>query len=1001
MNFSNSTNTRFDSNLIKLQISRSRFLRMAPLIIWVLAVLFPMLIGSRLYFASLKQQQQEIAAQTRQLLMTRLQQFMARLKQDQIARSFFNMYECETLYTEYIRQPMPEKFENIPIVRALPAFDQNITSELASFSNYLSKEYGFKPEFLLALDEDESRCGMRLSKRLGVDAQTTMVLQSELAQMARNLNLATTYTSDLPLELRHYRDFPGFNQILGISHFFNTRFWRVDGRFSARLNQQFYLVTMRYPSQPGHGNYLLVGFAADNIPQRHILQQISRELSDEQVSVRTGYSSGRDFPVFVENAGKLELLNKLPATFENIYADQVTDTDKKRVISVSHDSGMAFRQLKRRTDGINLLLLIAGSLSFLFAAGISLGRLKLTAKLTRIIAASFISCMLFPLTAVFWLGLLQTRTSSETDVQQTMQIISQKIGELDQSFLLLSYHRMFRLKEIAQYLAQLPMESWEKYVRYMFLPELKRRFSKQFFNYYIYNARDREYYRGQGPQEDQIKGEMSRLFVGASRKLMMQIGAMSELSASKRDRISQLADFASGLMDQLMRPNLLNELYRTQGGLFLSDFMAIRFSYCSHFLRRNSKIIGYMVFTTDNLLLMDAVAEALENRQIPAEFSINDYHVELIFYPVNDYDERGLLDRVDFRGGRAPFNADKYHEIARAVYAGADFNQINNLHMSDPHLIVTDRIFNGYVFAFATARPKHRQNITRLPQALLFAIAITSCLLLGAGIAKLLLLQIPPFLSAMREVENDRYDWQLSLPGGDEFAELAGCINKMRLSLFERKKMMQLVSANAIEAARSDLHDQLVARRRAAAILFCDIRNFTTISEDRSAEEVVEMLNSYFSRMCPIIEQNSGFIDKLIGDAIQAVFYGSGETAVLAASRAALQMRNSLSDFNSERVTNGQFAIDNGIGIASGMVVTGLVGSQNGKLDAALLGNVLHRAQLLEAKSKYARTTKILLAAEAWQQVRDLVCVEQVNHGDSADSESEKQPLYELIGLTS
>ena len=251
----------------------------------------------------------------------------------------------------------------------------------------------------------------------------------------------------------------------------------------------------------------------------------------------------------------------------------------------------------------------------------------------------------------------------------------------------------------------------------------------------------------------------------------------------------------------------------------------------------------------------------------------------------------------------------------------------------------------------------------------------------------------------MREVENDRYDWQLSLPGGDEFAELAGSINKMRISLFERKKMMQLVSANAIEAARSDLDDQLVARRRAAAILFCDIRNFTTISEDCSAEEVVEMLNSYFSSMCPIIEQNGGFIGKLIGDAIQAVFYGSGETAVLAASRAALQMRNSLAAFNSERVKNGQFAIDNGIGIASGMVVTGLVGSQTGKLDAALLGNVLHRAQALEAKSKHARTTKILLAADAWQQVRDLVCVEQLNQGEPADGEPASQPLYELTGL--
>ncbi|HAE39551.1 MAG TPA: hypothetical protein DCG57_13095, partial [Candidatus Riflebacteria bacterium] len=514
-------------------------------------------------------------------------------------------------------------------------------------------------------------------------------------------------------------------------------------------------------------------------------------------------------------------------------------------------------------------------------------------------------------------------------------------------------------------------------------------------------SNDREYYKGQGPGEKQSEAEISRLFVGASRKLMIQTDAMSELIASNRERISQLADFASGLMDQLMRPNLLNELYRTQGGLFLSDFMARRFLYCSHFLRRNSKIIGYMIFTTDNLLIMDIIAEVVEKRLIPAEFTINDYQVELIFYPVEDYDERGLLGRADFRGDRAPADTDRYREIANAVYASADFNQINNLHMRDPHLIVTDRIFNGYVFAFASAQPRSRKNSNRLPLALLFAVAITSCLLLGTGVAHLLLLQIPPFLSAMRAVENDSYDWQLNLPGTDEFAELAGSINEMRISLFERKKMMQLVSADAIEAARSDLRDQLSARRRTAVILFCDIRSFTTISESRSAEEVVEMLNSYFSRMCPIIEQNGGFVDKLIGDAIQAAFYGNSKTALLAAGRAALQMRSSLAEFNAERAKNQQFAIDNGIGIASGMVVTGLVGSQSGKLDATLFGNVLNQARELEAKSKYARTTKILLAADAWHQIRDLVCVEQLNPGDSTDGEPETQPLYELISFVS
>ncbi|EKD81245.1 MAG: hypothetical protein ACD_39C01894G0002, partial [uncultured bacterium] len=803
MNCSNQTIKGQEGSLITLQIRRSIFLRMAPLIIWALAIFLPLLVGSRLYFSSLRQHQQEITSQTRQMLMTRLQQFMARIKPDQLARNFFDMFECERLHAEYSMQITPEKFENLPIVKALPDFSRNVDLELASFSGYLSKQYGFIPKLLLALDEDENSCRMLMSKRLGVSNQTASALKSELAQMCINLNRIPLCKGDLPYELRHFRYFPLFNEILGISHFYNTRLWRVDGRFSAKLNQQIYLVTMRYPSKVKKANHLLVGFALDSFSQLHILKRISRELSYEQTVIKLGHSSARDFPVFIENSDHIELISKLPAAFEQIYAGQGTNTDKKLVISVSHNSRLSLLQLRKKTDSINLLLLIVGSISFLFAAGISLGRFQLTASLTRIIAASFISCMLFPLTAVFWLGLLQTRTSNEADVQQTMQMISQRISELDQSFMLLSYRRMLLFKEIARYLEQLPLESWEKYARHLFSQEVRRKFARHFSNYYLYDVKDREFFRGQGVQESQVKNEMSRLYVGASRKLMMQTGAMAEMSENNRNRISQIADFASGLMDQLMRPNLLNELYRTQGDLFLSDFMARRFLYCSHFLRRNSKIIGYLIFITDNLLLIDSFAALLEKKQIPAEFSLNGYHVELTFYPVNDYDERGLMGRIDFRGDRGAYETDNYRDIANAVYAGADFNQINNLHVGDPHLIVTDRIFNNNVFAFATARPQNKQHNTQLPLIALFAIAVTSCLLLAAGVAKLLLLQIPPFLQAMREVENDKYDWQLTLHGGDEFTELAGSINKMRISLFERKKMMQLVSANAIEAARS------------------------------------------------------------------------------------------------------------------------------------------------------------------------------------------------------
>ena len=984
---------------VKLKIERSLFLRLAPVLLWVLAVFLPMLIGSRVYFISLQKRQQNLAAQSRQQLMARAQQLTYRLQPKTIARSFFNINDYEWHYVNYRYHSVRNVFEGLPVVKALPDFEKDIDAEVLRFSRYLHDNYRFEPEFLFALDENQASCSMLVSKRLSMPANDMAALRRELPKICKGLNYKDTYGQQTPRELRHYREFATFNQMVAVAHPFNTRPWRLGSRFSAKLNQNLYLVTISYPVINNRQNYLLLGFTIDNIRQNVILDHLCASLSDEFISLQAGHSNARNIPSFIDHEEKVELLTRLPLAFELLFRTAAAGkSDKKTVIKLTSSTKAFNRQFKREVDAANILLLVVGSLSLLAAAGLAMGRFRLTAGLTRIITASFVACMAFPLTAIFWQGLLQHHSSSESDIQNTMHKISRQIRELDQSFLLQSYRRMLLFKFVADSFERLPMPAWGRMVRLMFSDQAEDRFSDQFKTCYLYDSLDREFYRGQVKTENQAIGDMSRLFVGVSRKLMMQIGAMSGLSEKDRSRIGQIADFASGLMEQLLRPKLLNQIYKTQGELFMSDFMARRSLLCSHFLRSAGKITGYLMFVTENFLLMERISEMQRQNSFPTRLTVDDYLVDLVFYPIDDYAERGLNDRIIYEDDNLTQRTDNLKEIANALYAGADFNQINNLHLQNPHLIVTDRIFNNNVFVFAMAKPL--RSPYRMPWSLLALslIAIISCLALAGGVAKMLLLQIPPFLVAMREIENDRYDWQLNLSGSDEFSELAGSINSMRISLLERRKMMQLVSASAIEAARSDLQQQGAARRRDAAILFCDIRSFTTISESRSAEEVVDMLNSYFSYMCPIIEEHGGFVDKLIGDAIQAVFLGDPATAVLAAARAALQMRAGLDDFNRQRRNNGLFTIDNGIGIAAGTVVTGLVGSQTGKLDAALLGNVLHKAQTLEAKSKHAADTRILIDRESWHSGGELLIVKTIQDPSAISSETERN-LFELIAI--
>ncbi|MBU1109121.1 MAG: adenylate/guanylate cyclase domain-containing protein [Candidatus Riflebacteria bacterium] len=932
--------------------------------------------------------------------MTKAQEFMAQLNPLRIINSRIDKENIEKIHNSYSQKSNPERFESLEIVRALPDFNKNVKRELIRFNKYFQKRFEFKPEFLMAINADSEKCDLILSQRLATNNKKLALLRQELASMSPLLNQRSFYQEDEPREIRHFDTFPIFNETLGLSHNYNTRFWRFEGRFSGIINQNIYLITMRYPGKNGQCNFLLTGIAIDNISPVSILRDISRSLSNDQITIKAGYSPSQLYPFFIEELGQVSLLTNMPAAFTHLFSRTMSGTDKKALVIRLHTNIENLRSnTEKYVSQISLFLLIVAFATFLLAAGISFGRINIRVKMTKVIAFSFITCLLFPLTAMLWLGIMQTQTSNDAAIQQSMQTVSRKLKEYEQSFLLVSYRRQLLFKSLMQLFEKSPVNDWSKIARHFFSRQHSALFGRHFFNFYLYDSHDHEYFRGQGPDENPMRGEICRLFVGPARKIMTLIGAFDGLSETERTRIAQIGDFASGLMDQMMRPQLISQMLKTPGELFLSDFMARRDLFCSYLIRQSNKIAGLLFFLTDNRILMSVISDLLGANCIPTRFIVDRYQVDLAFYPISDFD-RSLNGRVMPRSADKPQVADQYQDTANAVYSNSDFNQINNLHQTTPHLLITDSIFNNSVFAFAYATPiagSGQQTVALI--VLLIFIAVLSCFFLAGGVARLLLLQLPPFLTAMHEIENDRYDWQLAIHGGNEFDELADSINTMRISLFERKKMMQLVSANAIEAAQSDFHGQLTSQRREAAILFCDIRGFTTISETRSAEEVVEMLNAYFSQMCPIIEQHGGFIDKLIGDAIQAVFYGGGEISVNAAGQAALQMREALTVFNRERALNGHFTIDNGIGIAFGLVITGLVGSQSGKLDAAILGNVLNSAQQLETQSKFAKNTKILLDFEAYSKIRSIAEAELIPECVAQAANSENTGIYELLKI--
>ena len=135
------------------------------------------------------------------------------------------------------------------------------------------------------------------------------------------------------------------------------------------------------------------------------------------------------------------------------------------------------------------------------------------------------------------------------------------------------------------------------------------------------------------------------------------------------------------------------------------------------------------------------------------------------------------------------------------------------------------------------------------------------------------------------------------------------------------------------------------------SVMFCDIRGFTSLSEQMSPQQLMNFLNSYFLRMNAPIHDNYGFIDKFIGDAIMALFdHPSGNAFDKAndAIKAALDLQKALRLYNRHRHNSGYPPIKHGIGMHYGVVVLGTVGSDD-RMDTTVIGDTVNIAQRIES----------------------------------------------------
>ena len=211
---------------------------------------------------------------------------------------------------------------------------------------------------------------------------------------------------------------------------------------------------------------------------------------------------------------------------------------------------------------------------------------------------------------------------------------------------------------------------------------------------------------------------------------------------------------------------------------------------------------------------------------------------------------------------------------------------------------------------------------------------------------------------AMARVRNEELDAHVPVLSNDAVARLSDGFNAMveglRQGRFVKDTFGRYVSPQVVDEVLAG-KVALGGEERFATVLFSDVRGFTSISEALRPGEVVALLNDFLDRMVDVVVREGGNVDKFIGDAVMATFGvpvpRTPEEDARSAVKAALGMLAALDGWNAERAARGEATLRIGIGIHSGEVVAGNIGSAR-KMEYTVIGDTVNIASRIEGLTR-------------------------------------------------
>ena len=188
----------------------------------------------------------------------------------------------------------------------------------------------------------------------------------------------------------------------------------------------------------------------------------------------------------------------------------------------------------------------------------------------------------------------------------------------------------------------------------------------------------------------------------------------------------------------------------------------------------------------------------------------------------------------------------------------------------------------------------------------------------------------------------------------------------------------------------------LGGKKATVTVLFADIRGFTSMSETMSAQQVSEILNEYFTEMEPIITKYNGIINKFIGDAVMAIFGEpiQDKNHASNAVRCGYEMLQKVKELQKKWAAEGKPKIEIGIGINTGEVFVGNIGSVN-RMEYTVIGDTVNLASRLESYNKVYKT-KMLISSSTYAATKSFIDVIKISDVEIR-GKSHKMNIYEVL----